>query len=309
MPQTNRSEKGIGYIGLAIILAILIVGFCIFDGTHFLRGTTIAEIDSSQLTLQQATSKFEQVLKERSVKFYFMSGSIYEESYEQIGAKVDEQKLKEIFKEQHLHRMERRFYNLGSIIEFDQKKLQEFLNTLPELKPENMTAPQNACVMWNGKTFGVTKEKVGNQIDLEEAKKFTMRQVNAGMDSVYFQLVTNAMPDVVDEDAESMKEYLNNLLQSCLNFHLANGEVVTLDENTIKTWIVEDSRLGYSADVENGVESFIKMLAKKVVDANKSVPEFANMELNEKVETEVINSFLGNAEPQELDIAYRRIPE
>ena len=79
------------------------------------------------------------------------------------------------------------------------------MKTFPELQPENMIAPQNAQLTWNGETFDITREKVGSQIDLEEAEEFAIRQINAGMDSIYFQLVTHGSPDVVYEDVESMQ--------------------------------------------------------------------------------------------------------
>ena len=51
------------------------------------------------------------------------------------------------------------------------------------------------------------------------------------------------------------------------------------------------------------------MLAQKVKDINKDAPELADVELNQDVETEIINAFLGNPNPQEVDLAYRKIKE
>lgn len=309
MSQNNRSKSHISYIGLVSILAIFIVGIWIFDCTHFWRNTTISGIDCSWLTLKEAYNKIEQEVNTRTIKFYFMDGNIYEETYEKIGVSIDEKKLESVFKEQHKYRSGHHFYNLGSVIELDQEKLKETLKTFPELQLENMIAPQNAQLTWNGEKFDVTREKVGNQIDLEEAEEFAIRQINAGMDSIYFQLVTQGNPDVVYEDIESIQKYMNNLLQSCLYFKLANGEIVTLDKNVIKTWIVEDARLGYSIDVESGIQHFVEMLAQKVKDINKDTPELTDVELNQDVETEIINAFLGNPNPQEVDLAYRKIKE
>lgn len=313
MSQNNRSKSHISYIGLVSILAIFIVGIWIFDCTHFWRNTTISGIDCSWLTLKEAYNKIEQEVNTRTIKFYFMDGNIYEKTYEKIGVSIDEKKLESVFKEQHKYRSGHHFYNLGSVIELDQEKLKETLKetlkTFPELQLENMIAPQNAQLTWNGEKFDVTREKVGNQIDLEEAEEFAIRQINAGMDSIYFQLVTQGNPDVVYEDIESIQKYMNNLLQSCLYFKLANGEIVTLDKNVIKTWIVEDARLGYLIDVESGIQHFVEMLAQKVKDINKDTPELTDVELNQDVETEIINAFLGNPNPQEVDLAYRKIKE
>lgn len=305
MSQNNRSKSHILYIRLVSILAIFIVGIWIFDCTHFWRNTTISGIDCSWLTLKEAYNKIEQEVNTRTIKFYFMDGNIYEK----IGVSIDEKKLESVFKEQHKYRSGHHFYNLGSVIELDQEKLKETLKTFPELQLENMIAPQNAQLTWNGEKFDVTREKVGNQIDLEEAEEFAIRQINAGMDSIYFQLVTQGNPDVVYEDIESIQKYMNNLLQSCLYFKLANGEIVTLDKNVIKTWIVEDARLGYLIDVESGIQHFVEMLAQKVKDINKDTPELTDVELNQDVETEIINAFLGNPNPQEVDLAYRKIKE
>lgn len=306
MPQSDRTERGIGYIGLAVILAVLTVGVLAFDGTHFLRKTTIAGVDCSKMTLTKASYEIEKEVKKRSVKFFFMNGSVYSVSYESIGAKVNQEKLNQIFKEQHKHRMEHRFYSLGSVIEFDREKLGEFLETLPELQPENMLAPQNAQVTWNGNRFGTTSARIGSQIEFDEAVEFTLRQLNASVDYVYFQLITNAIPDIANEDAESMEKYLNRILHSCLHFKLGNGQNVTLDESIIRTWAIEDQRFGYALDVDSGVRKFVKDLADKVESANNNIPELKDKELNETIETEIINAFLGNDEPREVEVAYRK---
>lgn len=51
------------------------------------------------------------------------------------------------------------------------------------------------------------------------------------------------------------------------------------------------------------------MLAQKVKDINKDTPELTDVELNQDVETEIINAFLGSPNPQEVDLAYRKIKE
>ena len=306
MPQNDRSERTIGYITLAIIFTVLIVGVLVFDGTHFLRKTTIAGVDCSKMTLTEAKNEVEKEVKNRFVKFFFMNGSVYTVSYDTIGANVSKEKLNLLFKEQHKHRMEQRFYSLGSAIEFDREKLGEFLKTLPELQPENMIAPQDAQVTWDGNKFGITDARIGNQIDFEEAVEFALRQLNASVNCVYFQLITNDEPDLVNEDAESMAKYLNSILHICLYFKLGNGEKVTLNESIIRTWVAEEPRFGYTLDVDSGIRKFVKDLAEKVAKVNQNISELNDKELNESNETEIIDEFIGNAEPQEVDVAYRK---
>ena len=61
--------------------------------------------------------------------------------------------------------------------------------------------------------------------------------------------------------------------------------------------------------MESGIQHFVEMLAQKVKDINKDTPELTDVELNQDVETEIINAFLGSPNPQEVDLAYRKIKE
>ena len=84
-------------------------------------------------------------------------------------------------------------------------------------------------------------------------------------------------------------------MKSYLRFKLSDGNVVILNQNTIKTWIKEDEKYGYIVDVENGTDEFIKMLAEKVESANK---------LDEQAEKEAIYEALEQTGTVDVEMFY-----
>ena len=86
------------------------------------------------------------------------------------------------------------------------------------------------------------------------------------------------------------------------NFKLSDGNVVILNQNTIKTWIKEDEKYGYIVDVENGTDEFIKMLAEKVESANKR--SHLNQKLDEQAEKEAIYEALEQTGTVDVEMFY-----
>ena len=156
--------------------------------------------------------------------------------------------------------------------------------------------------MWNGKNFNIEPEKLGRQIDIEKAVDFAIAQLSNGGGEVYFTIITAHKPEVTTEDLASRKDYLNTILKSYLRFKLSDGNVVILNQNTIKTWIKEDEKYGYIVDVENGTDEFIKMLAEKVESANKR--SHLNQKLDEQAEKEAIYEALEQTRTVDVEMFY-----
>ena len=302
MSHGKRNKKVIFYI---IMVAIIVMILAIKDSMHFLSRTYFDDINCSKLSFKKAINKIEQETRENVFKFYFMDGNCYEATYVEVGASVNRQKLKNIFKDQHVHRLDRRNYRLNSIIEVNKEKITDYLKTIPEFQVEKMIAPQDAKITWDGSKFDVSKEVIGNQIDFDYAVDYALQQIDAGMDSVYFQIITNKTPEVLAEDLVSLKDYYNEIIRSSLTFKLANGDVITLDAETMKKWIKEDKN-GYMLDVTQGISDFVNQLAVKVDEANKNIPELSNMKLNKTVQSQVIEEFLELSKQNEVEIAYEK---
>ena len=210
--------------------------------------------------------------------------------------------LKELLKKQHSNFLSNRNYNINSVLHFDRNILKQYFKELPEMKAENMIIPQNARIVWNGKNFNIEPEKLGRQIDIEKSVDFAIAQLSNGGGEVYFTIITAHKPEVTTEDLASRKDYLNTILKSYLRFKLSDGNVVILNQNTIKTWIKEDEKYGYIVDVENGTDEFIKMLAEKVESANKR--SHLNQKLDEQAEKEAIYEALEQTGTVDVEMFY-----
>ena len=295
------NEKAIK--GLTIVVILLCVSYLIlFYKTRFWNNTFIGTVDCSYCTVDEAVEKVKQGTKAIKCNFYFDNDIVEHPTYDEIGLVLEPKDFKELLKKQHSNFLSNRNYNINSVLHFDRNILKQYFKELPEMKAENMIIPQNARIVWNGKNFNIEPEKLGRQIDIEKAVDFAIAQLSNGGGEVYFTIITAHKPEVTTEDLASRKDYLNTILKSYLRFKLSDGNVVILNQNTIKTWIKEDEKYGYIVDVEKGTGEFIKMLAEKVESANKR--SHLNQKLDEQAEKEAIYEALEQTGTVDVEMFY-----
>lgn len=292
----KRNRKIIDFL-IIVIALICVVYMIIFLSTHFLGNTLIGGVDCSYLTADEAVKKVKEETSKKTCSFYFDDDSVEHPTYEEVGLTFNKKMFKELMNEQHIHFWSAREYNINKVSYFDKDALKEYLKQLPEMQKENMIAPQNAQIVWNGEKFSIEPEKNGRQVDVESAVDFAMLQLSNGMGTVYFSLITNSKPDVVTEDLESRRDYLNTILNSYLRFKLSNGEVVVLGKRTIRNWIKEDEKYGYVVNVEEGVDKFVTGLSEKVAKVNKKT-------LDAEAEKEAIYEALEQTGPVDVELFY-----
>ena len=267
-----REKKRIAELYL-IVFAIfaVIYGTLYFRETHFLYGTEIEGVSCSFLSIEDAIEKIKEEKGEETRTFCFSSGRAYDVSLTQLGIDVDKNKMTQIFEYQHSNPKEPREYQLDGFISIDAKLLKAFLEEIPEMKEENMVEPQNALIAWAGTEFLIQKETYGSVINLEEAITYASEKIKNDEEVVNFTLITDIYPEIFAEDLESEKNELNTFLNSSINFELTNGEIVTLDSNTIKYWVYLDENGKFAFDTEYGVSQFVDYLASKVDETNSSI--------------------------------------
>lgn len=213
-----------------------------FRDTHFLRGTFIGGIDCSYLTVDKALEKVQQEAGEYTNKLNFIDGTTYEVKNNEIGFVFEEGKFEDIFAKQHEDRNNNRVYGVNDVASLNEGQLAMYLATIPELQQKNMVEPKDAHITWNGNNFDVEKETFGNAIDFNEALDFALQELKGEEGGIDFSEVTRSNPSVTETDLTARVTYLNNFLKNCINITLSDGTVVTLDANTIKSWIGQDEQ-------------------------------------------------------------------
>ena len=304
---------------LAVILISIGVGANYFLKNHFLYGTVIEGVNCSFLSVEDAKEKIDNSLGNKIIKFSFASEKEYSILARELGIGVDEKQIEKIFKNQHENPKEQRKYSLKGFIIFDKAKLQELFELIPELQEENMIKPQNAYITWNQLEFSIESEVIGNEIDSDKAFSFASAQIKQGEREISFSSMTNQFPEVYSEDLETERDELNSIVKSSIIFKLSNGEVVTLDVNTIKDWVYQDENGKFHIDIENGVQKFVENLNNLVEEAHSqisfkatdhdeaiilNIPENLRAHLDIEKQTAEIFKMLGNGESYTVEPIY-----
>lgn len=280
--DNTRNNKGL-VRGLMIIMSIFIVFGAVFYfiQTHFLWNTTIEGIDCSFLSIEKATEKINLEIGEREVTFSFTNGKTYDVALKQLGIRVDENRITQLFKQQHFNPREAREYELDGFILADEEMLRNVLKQIPELQEENMVEPQNAYIFFDEDAieFSIQKETSGSIINFEKAIDFSQEKIKNDEKQIDFSTIYEKA-EILTEDLVSERDELNIYLNSTINFELSDGSIVTLDSNIIKNWVYQDENGKFLFDTENGVPAFVEELAVKVNEAN-SYMYFIPSESNE----------------------------
>ena len=267
--QGRRTHTVFYVVGILFLLAI--VGVWVFSNTHFLRGTFIGGVDCSYLTVDDALNKVQQEAGEYTNKLYFIDEATYDVKNCEIGVVFEQDKFESIFKRQHDDKNVNRVYGVSDVTSIDEGQVAMYLATIPELQQANMVEPKDAHITWDGASFGTEKETIGNMIDFNEALEFTLQELRVDENEIYLSDITRSVPSVTEGDLEERVAYLNRLLKSCINITLSDESVVTLDYNTIKSWIGQDENGDFSINVNAGVPSFVEELATKVNKVNATI--------------------------------------
>ena len=316
--QCGRLLTPLEWLAIGMITLFAFLKVLEFRDTHFLRGTFIGGIDCSYLTVDKALEKVQQEAGEYTNKLNFIDGTTYEVKNNEIGFVFEEGKFEDIFAKQHEDRNNNRVYGVNDVASLNEGQLAMYLATIPELQQKNMVEPKDAHITWNGNNFDVEKETFGNAIDFNEALDFALQELKGEEEGgIDFSEVTRSNPSVTETDLTARVTYLNNFLKNCINITLSDGTVVTLDANTIKSWIGQDEQGNFSINVDEGIKSFVEELATKVnkVNAtiqfkatnrtvNVNVPKNLRAQLNQEKEMAELKDLLEQAKTVDCSPVY-----
>lgn len=294
------------------VLSIVTCAIYYFIQTHFLWGTTIDGVDCSLMSIPKAIYEINASKQNDVITFTFSNEKSYDILSWQINLCVDENKIAQIFEEQHLYPDSSREYSLDGFLMVDENLLVEFLKLFPELQESNMIERQDAYIVWDENQFYIQEHVLGTVIDFDEATKLALEKIKFGEKKVDFTPITEIMPEVFVSDLSAECKKLNAILNTSISFELSNGEFFVLDSNIIKNWVYQDDNGKFGFDTENGIIAFVEELATKVDEVNVNmhfkatgveglasvnIPKAVRAKLDKEAQILEITKLLGNPEP------------
>ena len=264
--KVRRKSNKLLIVGLILILVIgvVLVGVFEFSKEHFGR-TTIQDVDCSWLSVEKAKERIEDNIGETEVTFT-IGGKTYVATYEDLGAEVSSEKLETLLESQNF--FGQNDFTLENCVSVSKEKVKDFLSSISELKEESVVKPQNAYIKFDGNSFVIEKEVIGNQINYDKAYNIIAEAITGVDENINIDL-TPAMelPQILSTDTELISNCneLNNMLSTVITIKLMDGSEYTLDKDVMRNWITYDET-DFSFELEKGVTKFVEEISKDAKD-------------------------------------------
>lgn len=186
-------------------------------------------------------------------------------------------------------------------------KVGEYLKTIPELQATNMIKPENAYIVQTEDGLKIIPEKQGNLLDFEIALKYAVESIENGLTDIDFTSITTKLPEITSQDKDIVTNVneINRYLSKSIKFEVSNGIEISLDAETMSSWIEEDERGFFKFNIEDNLPSFLDMLEEKIqnVDVyisimvgddekNILVPSKFKPKLDREEEARAINEYI-----------------
>lgn len=163
-------------------------------------------------------------------------------------------------------------YTVGEVYTFDEEKLKNALFSLPEMLPENQTAPSDAYLeMGDDLRIRIVPETDGSRIDGETVYEAVKKAVSEGRKEVdvnALDVYSHASVRADDPSLVLQASDLNSLLDTAVTYTLYDGSKAVFDKKLIRAFIVsdEEEKGWYDFDenaASEGCRTFIHGLAEK----------------------------------------------
>ncbi len=235
----------------AIALVMLYAGLTYFFTDHFFNRTTINGVDVSAMTAYEA----EQAIADHVNEYTIRVASRNNDPQIIRGTEIDYRYLSNGEVLQLLKKQKSFLWPFGILrgirykaaenVTFDKALLRSQLKALECAKAENQVPPQDAYVTMVGDEFKIVPESQGSELKVKEAYLALDEAVASSDESIDF----SAEPDVYAEAVITADSALiHNMLDAYNNYARASitytfgDEKVTLDGDTLKTWLDFDEK-------------------------------------------------------------------
>lgn len=235
----------------AIALVMLYAGMTYFYTDHFFRRTSINGVDVSDMTAYEA----EQAIADHVNQYTIRVASRNNAPQVIRGSEIDYRYLSNgevlgLLKKQKswlwpfgILRGIR--YKASENVTFDKSLLRSQLKALECAKAENQVAPQDAYVTMVGDEFMIVPESQGSELKVKEAYLALDEAVASSEESIDFssdpEVYAQAVLTADSPQIHNMLDAYNNYARASITYTFGD-EKVTLDGDTLKTWLDFDDK-------------------------------------------------------------------
>ncbi len=262
------------------------------------------------LQKKEAVKKVEDSFDEYELRIAFKDNAKETLSGEDIEYYIDPaDDVKAYLEEQHWYNLapslfNKTKYNTSGTMSYNKEKLKNALENLPEFQEENITRPADAYLEEKDGQYIVVSEVEGNALDFEKVYSVVCDCVDRR--ETFVDTVENdcyIKPSVYsdNENLLSVAGELNSLIQGTVTYILPSQEEMTLDTQTLKSWLVQDENGHYHKDEalwNQKINEYVDALAEKVDTLGEPVEFPATT--GEKV---MLNSLCGWKVDREAEVA------
>lgn len=280
--EKKKSHKGL-IITLSVVAAVLLVLFGVYYGIAkhysdcFFMRTKVNGMNCAGMTVDEVANILQKQVEEYVLTVEKSDGTTEQIKGTDIGiAYSGQEELEKAFKEQNPYKWPKALFKAKDIktdvaYEFDSKKLEEKINALECLKPENQVAAVSATVIYQDGQFVIQDETNGTQIDSAKLAEVINAAVLAFEPKVNLQQTGCYLQPTFTKDSPEVlaaRDEMNKYLSASITYSL-DGIVVTLDKSQIYQWVSVDANMTPQISAD-GVKGFAGTLSGKYNTANRS---------------------------------------
>lgn len=267
----NKARMSMGKkfaIGFIVLLALLTAGAYAYGvsyfSSHFLPGSMVNGFNCSYMTVGEA----EKLLDER-VKAYALAIETMKNGREAVTAKdvglsyASTGSVEKLLREQDRYTWflafnQNKAYDVAESLTYDEGKMQDAVNGLNCMQPENVVQPVDAQIKDDGEIFSIIPEVEGNALDPERTLTAVSQGMLMGRPSVSLEEEgCYRKPGIYRDDEQLIRncEQMNTLSDIIITYDFAD-RTETVDRNLIKNW--------FTINEEGNVVLDEKLVAKYV---------------------------------------------
>lgn len=257
-------------VGYVLIILIGYLGVAYYFSSHFLKGTTINGIDSSNKTAEQVKENIQEKIGEYQLRITELDGKTETITAAQVRMTyVDDNKVDELVKKQNQWKWITAFsskntFELAANTVYDKGLLDSIFDDMSCFQPENVIAPQDAYIAENDGLLEIVPEVDGNTLDREKMRNVVIEAIDTGKTEINLEELGCYMKASVRQDDEKLiaeRDAKNKLLTTDLTYDFGDREE-KVDASLIKEWIIQDEDGQWTVDPKKA-EEYVQSLKMK----------------------------------------------
>ncbi|MBS6195680.1 MAG: peptidoglycan binding domain-containing protein [Clostridiales bacterium] len=258
-------------IGYVLIMLIGYLGVSFYFSSHFLKGTTINGIDSSNKTVKQVKDIIQDRIGEYKLRVVELDGKTETISAIQVNMTyVDDNKVDELMEEQDHWKWitslsNESSFELAANTTYDQSLLDGILDDMSCFQEENVVAPQDAYIQEKDGLYEIVPEVVGNTIDREKMKAAIIEAIDTGKTEINLEELGCYLKPSVYQDNEGLiseRDAKNKMMKTNLTYDFGD-RTEKVDASVVKDWIIWGEEEGQWTISKEKAAEFVQQLAYK----------------------------------------------